>query len=152
MSDNEPGSLAPLSLESLQEQLGFNLRLAYAAANRDFNERLAALNLTQRQCIALQLIAANSGVSQIDIAEALGIDRSSMMTIAEELNSRKLIVRRRSKRDRRKQELRLTAGGEDALKRILRLVREHDACLAASLSRREIDVFVANLRKIHRRF
>ncbi len=142
----------PLSLEFLQDQLGFNLRLAYMAANKDFNDRLAKLNLTQRQCIALQLISANAGVSQIDIAGTLGIDRSSMMAIADELAQRQLITRRRSKVDGRRQEIRLSPRGRSILKRARDLMRAHDSNLAKRFSKRELEAFLADLRRIHGRF
>ena len=152
MPDDEPASTASLSLEFLHEQLAFNLRLAYLAANRDFNERLAESNLTQRQCIALQLIAVNAGASQIEIAITLGIDRSSMMAIAEELEQRKLIARRKSKTDGRRQELRLTARGRAELKKVGELVRQHEKTLTGRFSKRERGVFIDNLRRVHQRF
>jgi len=152
MSDDEPGSTAPLSLEFLQTQLGFNLRLAYSAMNRDFTGRLEELNLTQWQCITLELIANNPGASQIEIAETLGIDRSSMMAIAEELNTRKLIARQRSKADGRRQELRLTARGNAVLKQVRALVREHDKYFTGRFSKRELGTLIGNLRRLHQRF
>ena len=152
MSDNVPDSTAPLSLEFLQTQLGFNLRLAYAAANRDFTRRLETLDLTQRQCVTLELIATNPGASQIEIAETLGIDRSSMMAIAEELNGRQLVARQRSKIDGRRHELRLTARGKAVLKQARALVEEHDKYFCGRFSKRELGVFVENLRRIHQRF
>ncbi|MFZ1988647.1 MAG: MarR family transcriptional regulator, partial [Alphaproteobacteria bacterium] len=125
---------------------------AYSAANRDFTRRLETLNLTQRQCITLELIAANPGTSQIEIAEALGIDRSSMMAIAEELNFRKLVARQRSKADGRRQELRLTPRGKAVLKQVRALVEQHDKYFAGRFSKRELGVFVENLRRVHQRF
>lgn len=152
MSEAAPDVPAPLSLDFLHEQLGFNLRLAYMATNRDFNDRLAELNLTQRQCIALQLIAANAGVSQIDMASALGIDRSSMMAIADELQTRHFIARRKSKADGRRQELRLTQRGTAVLKRLRNLLRDHNAHMAERLTKKELAFLLDALRRIHQRF
>ena len=152
MSDNEPDSTALLSLEFLQTHLGFNLRLAYAEANRDFTRRLENLNLTQRQCITLELISANPGTSQIELGQTLGIDRSSMMAITEELSSRKVIARQRSKVDGRRQELRLTPRGKAVLKQARALVEAHDSHFVERFSKRELNSFIENLRRVHQRF
>ena len=152
MSDDDRDLPVPLSLEFLHDLLGFNLRLAYAAANRDFSVLLAELNLTQRQCTALQLIGANAGVSQIDVASTLGIDRSSMMAIAAELETKKLIVRRKSKADARRHELHLTARGKSILTEVRALMLQHDKHLADGLSKRELTTLIENLRRMHQRF
>lgn len=152
MPEKQTASAPPLSLDFLHRQLGFNLRLAHKAASRDLDGVLTKLKLTQRQCIALQLIGANAGVSQIDIAETLGIDRSSMMAIADELGQQKLISRRKSKSDGRRQEIRLTPRGKSVLKRARDLMRTCDGTIAKQFSKRELEVLLADLRRIHRRF
>src|SRR5689334_10590092 len=104
-----------LALGRLAPLLGFHLRMASAAIARDFALAMEGTDLTQKQYAVLELIAANPHVSQIDLSQSLGTDRATMMAIADRLETRRLLARRRSARDGRRQELLLTADGKELL-------------------------------------
>jgi len=95
----------------LDSLLGFQLRLAYIAISRHFAVAVSQVNLTQKQTGALWLIGSNAGVSQIELAKELGIDRASMMVIIDRLEERRLIARERTPRDGRLKALFLTTKG-----------------------------------------
>ena len=59
---------APLRTGRLDEILGFHLRMANVAMYQDYSATMSELGLTQKQFAVLELIAANPGVGQIDIA------------------------------------------------------------------------------------
>src|ERR1700679_3975538 len=92
-----------LDMDGLPELLGFHLRLAQVVIYRDFIASLTQLDLTQKQCATLQLIGANPGVSQVDLAATLGTDRATMMAMVDRLENRQFLRRERSSADRRRQ-------------------------------------------------
>jgi DNA-binding MarR family transcriptional regulator len=137
-----------LALGALSSVLGFHLRLASAAVYRDFAVSMGGLDLTQKQFAVLELIAANSGVSQIDIAKALGTDRATMMALVDRLEVRALLEKRRSKSDRRRQILSLTIAGQALLSEARNVVAGHERRLMAGFSDTELARLVASLRRL----
>ncbi len=115
-----------IDLGDLPNLLGFHLRMAYVAMHRHFAESIADIDLTQRQFAVLSIVAANEGPSQVDIASALGMDRASMMELVDRLEDRALMERRRSKGDRRRQELYVTAPGRKLLAAAVIRISEHE--------------------------
>ncbi len=144
-----PPVAAQLSLGELDCLLGFHLRLAQAALYRDFTACLAKLDLTQRQFATLELVRANPGASQAHLAEVLALDRPAMMAVVDRLEQRGLVLRERSTRDRRRQEIRLTDAGLDLLEGATRRVRRHDGRFLSRFSRADAKALVGWLRRIH---
>ena len=141
----------PLSLGFLSELLGYHLRLAHIAMRRDLDERLSAFELTQKQSAALCLIAWNEGVSQIDVAATLDTDRSTMMALIDRLEERRLITRRKSRADGRRQELRVTSQGAALASKLNELVREQDRKFTQRFPPGELAGLIEALRRIHQR-
>jgi DNA-binding MarR family transcriptional regulator len=143
---------ARLDMDSLPDLLGFHLRLAQAAVTRDFGATLAEIDLTQKQCATLELIGANPGASQVDLAAILGADRATMMAIVDRLQARQLVTRERSAIDRRRQHLNLTEAGAEVLGRAKALIAEHEARFKRRFSPCELGDLVSSLRRIHQQF
>lgn len=137
-----------LQLGRLEGLLGFHLRMASAAIARDFAAAMQGLDLTQKQYAVLELIDANTGVSQIDLATTLGTDRATMMAIVDRLDARRLLTRRRSASDGRRQELQLTAAGTRLLADARLRVASHEQRFTAALGRRSV-ALIALLREIY---
>lgn len=144
-----PNSETKLDLDGLPDLLGFHLRLAHVAMYRDFALAMADLELTQKQGATLQLIGANAGVSQVDLAATLGTDRATMMAIVDRLEQRGFIVRRRSKEDRRRQELYLTEAGEAMVAQAKRTIAEHERHFTSRFTAAELKALVNALGRIH---
>lgn len=117
---------SPLELAGLNGLLGFRLRRAQSAFHRHFTAALAGVELTQKQVAVLWLIEANPGVSQIDLATLLEMDRATMMAIVDRLEKRELAVRQRSTSDRRRQELYATDAGRRVLAEAKAAIAEHE--------------------------
>jgi DNA-binding MarR family transcriptional regulator len=137
-----------LDLAGLPDLLGFQLRLAHTAIYRDFAQAMSDLDLTQKQCATLQLVGANPGVSQVDLAATLGTDRATMMATVDRLETRGLLIRRRSAEDRRRQELHLTDGGEAAVKRARRVIAAHERRFKDRFSKTELEGLMIALSRI----
>jgi DNA-binding MarR family transcriptional regulator len=147
----EPGLAAGarLDLDGLPDLLGFHLRLAHVAMYRDFAIAMTEVDLTQKQCATLQLIGANPGVSQVDLAATLGTDRATMMAMIDRLEQRGFVVRRRSASDRRRQELNLTRAGQSILTEAKRVIAEHEQEFISRFTPKELAALVESLRRIH---
>ncbi len=141
---------AGLEIGGLADLLGFHVRLAQIAIYRDFAAAITEVDLTQKQFAVMQIVAANPGPSQIDIANLLDMDRASMMAIIDRLQNRRLIERRRSKDDRRRQELYLTEEGQALLARARDLVADHEKKFTSRFSGSELKALFLALRRLHR--
>jgi DNA-binding MarR family transcriptional regulator len=75
------------------------------------------------------IIAANPGLKQSEVAEALGIQRANFVAIADGLESRGLAERRKSDLDRRVQALYLTKSGEALFEAIMTKWKRHEDSL-----------------------
>ena len=137
------------SLGRLHGLLGFHLRMASAAVARDFAAAMDDLGLTQKQCAVLELIAANPGISQIDIAAALGMDRATTMAVVDRLDERGLVSRTASQRDRRRQELGLSETGRTTLAEARRRIGAHERRFATRLGPERATQLMMLLREIY---
>jgi len=150
-SEPEPIVKQGLSLGKLPELLGYHLRMAHIAVYRDFKDAMSELDLTQKQSATIQLIASNAGVSQVDLANTLGTDRATMMAVVDRLEERGLITRRRSRVDRRRQELLLTKEGQNALRRLRKIQEEHEKNFTDRFTADELKLLFSALERIHTR-
>ncbi len=137
-----------LSLEGLEELLGFHVKQAQAAFHRDFLFTLRDLDLTQKQCAVMTLVSANPGCSQIALATTLGTDRATMMAIIDRLQNRGFLLRTPSRIDRRRQELYLTAEGVQVLDEARALIAGHEARIKALFTPKELGQLMTLLRRL----
>jgi len=72
---------------------------------------MATLGIDTRHYAVLVAIADADGPSQQDVSDALGIDRATLVALADDLEANQLIRRARSDQDRRAYALRLTSAG-----------------------------------------
>jgi DNA-binding MarR family transcriptional regulator len=72
---------------------------------------MTALGIDTRRYAVLVAIADAEGPSQQEVADSLGIDRATLVALADDLEAQKLIRRERSDQDRRAYALRLTSEG-----------------------------------------
>jgi DNA-binding MarR family transcriptional regulator len=81
-----------------------------------FSEESRAGGLTPRQFAVLVAVADQEGLTQTELVEQTGIDRSTLADIVARLLSRSLIQRRRAKDDGRAYAIKLSAQGAKALR------------------------------------
>jgi len=124
---------APLQLGRLEKLLGYALRRAQVRVFQDFAAEMKEFGLTPGQLGALLLIEANKGLSQSELGNALGIDRSSVVPLIDRLQKRGWVRRAARASDRRAHALELAPGGVALIARFLPHLEAHEARIAAGL-------------------
>ena len=121
-----------------------------AALGRDATARvrraMRPLGLGGQQFLVLSQLRVLGQASQAELADAAGIDRSNLATIATELCERGLVVRTRHELDRRRYVLRLSTEGERLLSRTDGAIDAADADLLGPLDNTQRTQLYALLR------
>ena len=143
---------SPLDRGLLPSLLGYALRRTQSAVFADFAATFARAGetLTPGEFGLLVLVERNAGMSQMALARALGIDRSTLVPILNRLQARGFLLRNASPTDGRTHALALTPAGEKALARFARLVRAHEKRIAGGLSAAETRALIELLDKVRR--
>jgi len=126
-----PPRLAQGELSGL---IGYRLRRAQQELFRDFAASIP--DLSPGRAGLLLLIEANPGVTQSRLAQAMALDRSTMVGVLDALEARGWLERRKG-RDRRTNGLWLTRAGRVLLARVKRRIAAHEARVTARLSSSE---------------
>jgi DNA-binding MarR family transcriptional regulator len=153
VSSDKPGGAdrdAEISLGLLSSLLGYNLRRAQVAVFQNFTDMVGAAELTPGQFGVLVVIDANPGLSQTQLGNALGIDRSTVVAVIDRLESRGLVARQPSPNDRRSHALHLTDTGKATLRRLTERVRAHEREIARHLSPDELARLIELLSRVAR--
>jgi len=135
-------ALKPGMLPSL---LGYRLRLAQQTVFRDFSASVR--EISPGRVGILLLIDANPGVTQSRLAQAVSLERSTMVGVLHALEGRALIERRRGI-DRRTNGLWLTPEGRALVARLKRRIQVHERRVAARLSQAEREQLIGLLEKL----
>lgn len=136
----------------VSERLPSGLAWALAAAGNDATQRLsealAVEGIAPPHLGVLRQVGQNQGISQQELAGALGIAPSRVVALVDDLEAKGLVERQRSTRDRRVSELSTPASARATLTRIRKIVRDHDDALTARLTAKERDQLLALLAKV----
>jgi len=101
---------------AVTRRLGYLLKHAQLRLAELAEPHYAALGVTGRQIALLTLFADGPAQSQQDGAAQLGIDRTTMVALVDELEEKGLVRREVAPGDRRKRLVRLTEQGEQVLR------------------------------------
>jgi DNA-binding MarR family transcriptional regulator len=143
-----PGSSKRAADSPLTERVGFLLsKLGFCATDR-LAERLAPLGLRARHFELLSRLADAEGVSQQQLADAMGLHRNQMVKLVDDLEDRQLVERRPHPDDRRAHALFLTDRASTLLSHAQRAADEHEADFTAALNRDEAREFARLLRRV----
>ena len=129
--------------------IGYRLRRAQQSVFRDFAVRVAAgqRDVSPGRVGLLFLVEANPGVTQSRLAQAVQIERSTMVGVLHALEARGLLERRRG-RDRRTNGLWLTRAGAALAAQLRRRIAAHERRIAARLTAAERQQLLGLLEKL----
>jgi DNA-binding MarR family transcriptional regulator len=137
-----------LNYSLLPGLVGYQLRMAQVALFRDFAKGLGEHDVTPGLFGVLVIIEANPDLKQSELARATQLDRSTVVTVIDNLERRGLVERRAALHDRRSNAIRLTASGSALLRKLKRQVSLHEKRLLENFSDTEREVFLTLLQKV----
>lgn len=100
----------------LENSLSHLLRRAQQFAYDQFVQQMGSSSITPRQFIVLFAVNEEEGLSQTDLVNRTGIDRSTLADMISRMIKNGLLARKRTAEDARANSVRLTATGRRALK------------------------------------
>jgi MarR family transcriptional regulator, transcriptional regulator for hemolysin len=137
-----PSADAPVT--EFAGQLFFRLWRAFHTRTA---EVLDTVGLTPALFALLNVIGARQGAIQQELGSALGIDRSTMVSLIDQLESAGLAARRPSATDRRAREIAITRKGRRLLQRARGLISQVEDDVLAGLTVKERHELLALLRR-----
>jgi DNA-binding MarR family transcriptional regulator len=128
--------------------VGFNLRMAQAAAFQAFARLAQEIGTRPGRFATLMLIGRNPGISQTALSRANGRDKSSLTPVLNDLARRGLVRRKRTRADQRAYRLSLTPAGQRLLDDLTECARVHERSLDRIIGARGQKSFVRVLKRI----
>ena len=135
-------------LPALAGRLGYLLKHAQLRLAGLTASALAPFGITGRQCAVLIAIDSQAPLSQQEVAHRLGVDRTTMVLLIDELESKGLVQRRRDPDDRRKNVVVLTDAGRTTLHEASSATAEAERLFLGSLSGDEASQLRQALRAV----
>ncbi len=108
--------------DTLSARTSYLLGRAAAAVQALGEGDLEPLGITPREYTVLAVLADRSPLSQTQVAEVLGLDRTTILKLAASLERRGLVVREHDVHDKRAYAVALTPEGDATRRRALKLL------------------------------
>lgn len=131
----------------LDTLIGYKLRRAQMCMFNHFSEHCSRFGITPGLFGVLSIVERNPGLTQTAIANALGNDRSAMVSVVDRLESMNLVERKPSASDRRSHALFLTKHGEAFYNEMVTEVQKHEASFTSLLQEGEKELIINILER-----
>lgn len=149
MPNSSPGKRsANQPLPELSDRLGYLLKHAQQRLAELTSSAMAPFGITGRECAVLIAIDSQAPSSQQDVAFRLGVDRTTMVLLIDDLEGKGLVRRRRDRDDRRRNVVELTGAGRTTLRRASLAGQDAERRFLSALSDEEAAELRAALRAI----
>lgn len=129
----------------LKTSPGHLLRRAQQYANDTYSKGVGAKGPTPRQFEVLHVVSQNEGLSQTDLVEATGIDRSTLADMIARMIKKGLLSRKRTKADARANAVSITSAGKRMLSGALTSVTKSDKAIMAVLPKTQQSAFMRSM-------
>lgn len=134
--------------EVLATRVGFLLNRAAIRIRQMTEEALAPLNIHPKHYGLMAVIRANGPTTQQAIGDVLKVDRTTMVLLVDDAESRDIVIRNPHPTDRRCHLLSLSENGAKVYEKAHRLVKQVEDEFFSVLREREKDHLVALLGKL----
>ena len=121
-------------LPALAGRLGYLVKHAQLRLAELTAAAMAPFGITGRQCAVLIAIDSQAPLSQQEVARRLGVDRTTMVLLIDELENKRLVQRRQDPGDRRKNVVALTDAGRTTLRKASDATAEAERLFLGPLS------------------
>jgi DNA-binding MarR family transcriptional regulator len=139
---------ADIDLGPLPELIGYVLRRAQLVVFQDFFAAFAPFDISPAQFSVLTVIERNPGLTQTQVAAALGIKRTNFVGLLNELEKRALAERRQVSGDKRSYALYLTPEGATLMRKLRPVLKAHETRMVAKVGEDGRDQLLALLHDI----
>jgi DNA-binding MarR family transcriptional regulator len=123
------------------ERLGYLLKHAQMRHAELTGAAMRPHGITGRQCAVLIAIDDQEPQSQQEVAQRLGLDRTTMVALIDELQAKDLVGRRPDPQDRRRNVVALTPRGRETLTAALASTTQVEKTFLAPLSAADAKTF-----------
>jgi DNA-binding MarR family transcriptional regulator len=138
---------ATIDLGPLPDLIGYVLRRAQLVVFQDFFAAFTPFDIRPAQFAVLTVIERNPGLTQSQVAEALGIKRTNFVGLLDALEARGLAERRQA-RDKRSYALYLTADGAALMRKLRPVLKAHESRMIAKVGEDGRESMIALLHAI----
>jgi len=138
----------PLRDQAPLPRLGYLLKQAHLRFVERAAAALAPLGIGPREWAALVCFDDEHGLSQAQVAQRLGIDRTTMVALVDEMQTKGLVTRQPDSADRRKNHVKLTPHGRQTLKRGATIADETESDFLNVLSQEDSERLKAALNVV----
>jgi DNA-binding MarR family transcriptional regulator len=135
-------------LPALASRLGYLMKHAHQRLTDLTGSALAPFGIGGRECAVLIAIDDRVPLSQQEVAHRMGVDRTTMVALVDDLENKGLVQRRQDPRDRRKNVVVLTNAGHATLSRARAATEEAERRFLAPLSGAGGTAFTEALRAV----
>ena len=143
-TDEPPAGTPPL----MADRLGYLLKHAQLRFFELTASVLAPIGINGQEAVVLRAIDGPEPLSQGEVARRMGIDRTTMVALIDELEHKGLVQRRQDPADRRKNVVALTGSGRDTLGRANKAGAEAEWRFLSPLAPGEQETFKKALRAL----
>ncbi|MCR9129272.1 MAG: MarR family winged helix-turn-helix transcriptional regulator [Alphaproteobacteria bacterium] len=119
------------------------------AADR-FSEATGGVEITQRQFAVLCAVHANEGLTQTQLVQATGIDRSTLAELVSRMASKGLLLREKAAGDARANAVRFTDDGRSLYGTVIAGAKAADEAILSALPKNKRASFAEALARIAR--
>ena len=140
---------SPALPPSMRDRIPFLLYRASQISQSLANEMLAEMALTARQAGILTMVTELEPMTQKALGDALRIDRTTMVTLLDDLEDKGYVARQRHPRDRRAFLVHPTDSGRAAKVAAVRILDEQQRRFLAPLAPAERGQLAALLKRLH---
>jgi DNA-binding MarR family transcriptional regulator len=146
----EPAGAPALAIDygPLDARLGYVLRRAQVAVFQDFFQAMGALDVSPAQYSTLTVIERNPGLTQTQVADALGIKKANFVAMIKELERRGLAQRAAIPADKRSFALHLTAKGQALARKLEEASEAHERGVRQALGAEDYARMFAPLKRL----
>ena len=123
----------------VSDRFGYLLKHARERLSALSSEALEPLGVNGRQLAVMTVLVQGEPPSQLEAAQRLAIDRTTMVALLDELEAKGLVERQADTADRRRNIVALTERGHQTLVEGVRATEQAERVLLAPLSRADAD-------------
>lgn len=127
--------------EPRPDSLGYLIKHVYLRYSELSAQALAPYAVNGRLIAVLRTLAAHEPAPQGEVAKHMGVDRTTMVALIDELQDKGLVQRHQDPDDRRRNVIVLTETGGDVLRRSLQAMQDTERRFLAALSPHEAELF-----------